>query len=144
MAPAEAAAGALPAGARGATRIADRVVAKIASHAAREALRAFPEAVPQVPAGHTAPHATVSVRRATERTAAERAAGQGAPLGEARVRVAVELGYPSDIGAQCGAVRRTVTERVTTLAGMDVREVAVAVARLHSAHTRASGEGTVR
>ena len=48
-------------------------------------------------------HATVTVPRR------ERPRGS---FGEARVRVAVELGYPSDIGAQCGAVRRQVAERV--------------------------------
>ncbi|MFJ8593791.1 hypothetical protein [Streptomyces sp. NPDC093598] len=49
----------------------------------------------------------------------------------------VELGYPSDIGAQCAAGRREVTERLRTWAGMEVSDLAVAVERLHSAHTRA-------
>ncbi|MGW2634164.1 hypothetical protein ACWC2K_33280 [Streptomyces chattanoogensis] len=107
---------AVPAGERGATRIADRVVAKIAAQAAREALR---EAAPTAP---TDAHATVTVhRRETRRN-----------FGEARVRVAVELGYPSDIGAQCRVVRRQVTERVRALADMEVPEVAVEVERLRS------------
>ncbi|MEU2557770.1 hypothetical protein ABZ626_00255 [Streptomyces longispororuber] len=105
---------------RGATRIADRVIAKIAARAAREALRSLPEeAAP--------PHATVSVHRDA-----------------ARVRVSLELDYPSDIGGQCGAVRRHVAERVQALAGMDVPEVAVQVERLHSAQTRAAAQGRTR
>lgn len=90
-------------GERGATRIADRAVAKIASWAAREAL------------GSGLPHAAVAVR-----------------AGVARVRVAIELGYPSDIGAQCGAVRRHVATRVGELTGMEVPDVAVTVERLRS------------
>ncbi|MCF6526298.1 Asp23/Gls24 family envelope stress response protein [Streptomyces sp. JJ36] len=107
----------MPAAERGSTRIADRVLAKIAAQAAREALRERrgPHAPP--PGTDTAPHADVSVRQRT-----------------ARVRVAVELGYPSDIGAQCGAVRRRVAARVEELTGMAVPEVAVGVERLHSAH----------
>ncbi|QKW05776.1 hypothetical protein HUT18_04680 [Streptomyces sp. NA04227] len=100
---------------RGATRIADRVVAKIASQAAREALVT-------VPSGGSPPHATVSVRRDV-----------------ARVRVSVELGYPSDIGGQCAAVRQQVTRRVTALAGLTVPEVAVQVERLHPAQLADAG-----
>lgn len=115
---------------RGATRIADRVVAKIASQAAREALPPLPpDAVP--------PHATVVVRRQT--------AGSGgpgdAPTHSAQVRVSVELGYPSDIGAHCSAVRRHVAERVRALAGMEVPEVAVQVERLHLAHGPGTAQG---
>ncbi|MET9496885.1 hypothetical protein [Streptomyces sp. NPDC006552] len=105
---------------RGATRIADRVVAKIAAYAAREALDA-------VPADGEPPHATVTVRHDT-----------------ARVRISLELDYPVDIGAQCGAVRRHVTRRVTELAGMEVPEVAVQVERLHSAQTRGTDRGRIR
>ncbi|MFI7388756.1 Asp23/Gls24 family envelope stress response protein [Streptomyces sp. NPDC049813] len=105
---------------RGATRIADRVVAKIAAHAAREALDA-------VPADGAPPHATVTVRHDT-----------------ARVRISLELDYPADIGAQCGAVRRRVADRVTELAGMEVPEVAVQVERLHSAQTRGTDRGRIR
>ncbi|WP_424892652.1 Asp23/Gls24 family envelope stress response protein [Streptomyces sp. XH2] len=124
----------LPAGERGATRIADRVVAKIASQAAREALggavaRGAPAA--GAPAGGGVetgpPYADVTVHDDV-----------------VRVRVAVELGYPSDIGAQCGAVRRRITERVKALAGMDVPEVAVTVERLHSTHTVSAGRERVR
>ncbi|WP_256861123.1 Asp23/Gls24 family envelope stress response protein [Streptomyces tsukubensis] len=93
---------------RGATRIADRVVAKIAARAAREALK-------RVPADGSAPRTSVIVRKDS-----------------ARVHVSLELDYPCDIGAQCGAVRRQVTHRVSTLAGMTVPEVAVQVERLYS------------
>ncbi|WP_030675990.1 Asp23/Gls24 family envelope stress response protein [Streptomyces rimosus] len=118
---------AVPAGERGATKIADRVVAKIAAQAAREALR-------DASAVRTDAHASVSVRR--------REGHQD--FGEARVRVAVELGYPSDIGAQCGAVRRQVTQRVRELAGMSVPEVAVQIERLHAPQLERSGRGRVR
>ncbi|OKK08595.1 hypothetical protein AMK26_06335 [Streptomyces sp. CB03234] len=115
---------------RGATTIADRVVAKIAAHAAREALDGVPEDERGAGEGGRPPHATVVVHRDV-----------------ARVRVSLELGYPSDIGAQCGAVRSQVVRRVRTLAGMEVREVTVQVERLHSSYTRDrddKGRGRVR
>jgi hypothetical protein len=65
-------------------------------------------------------------------------------LGEARMRITVELGYPSDIGAQCAAVRREVTERLRAWSGLDVSDLVVSVGRLHSAHTRHAGEERVR
>ncbi|MCX4633617.1 hypothetical protein HEP86_10465 [Streptomyces sp. RPA4-5] len=123
-----AAATAVPAGERGATRIADRVVAKIAARAAREALRA------ESPRARTDAHATVTVHRRDDRQ----------HFGEARVRIAVELGYPSDIGGQCRVVRRRVTERVTELANMTVPEVAVEVERLHSPLLDRTERGRVR
>ncbi|MET9800064.1 hypothetical protein [Streptomyces sp. NPDC006368] len=95
--------------------MADRVVAKIAARAAREALDEVPDG--GVPDGGGPPHASVVVHR-----------------NSARVRVSLELGYPSDIGGQCGAVRLHVARRVKALAGMDVPEVAVQVERLHSAY----------
>ncbi|WP_329115274.1 hypothetical protein [Streptomyces sp. NBC_01465] len=106
---------------RGATRIADRVVSKIAAQAAREALGGA------VPAAGAPPHATVTVQD-----------------DRARVRVSLELGYPSDIGGQCGAVRRQVALRVKALAGMEVPEVTVEVERLHSAQTRGADLGRIR
>ncbi|MFF7180349.1 hypothetical protein [Streptomyces sp. NPDC008121] len=106
---------------RGATTIADRVVAKIAAQAAREALGSLPR-------GGSAPHASVVVHRDT-----------------ARVSVSLELGYPTDLGRQCGEVRRQVTRRVRELAGLDVPDVAVHVERLHSPRTvRDSGKGNLR
>ncbi|WP_172387514.1 Asp23/Gls24 family envelope stress response protein [Streptomyces sp. MNP-20] len=118
---------------RGATRIADRVIAKIAARAAREALWSLPE-------GAAPPHATVSV---LARARGSARAGE-APSAAARVRISLELDYPSDIGGQCAAVRRHVTERVKALAGMEVPEVAVQVERLHSAQARAAAQGRTR
>lgn len=111
---------AVESGERGALRIADRVVAKIASQAAREALEALPR-------DSAPPHATVALHHET-----------------ARVRVSLELPYPSDIGGQCAAVRRHVTERVGTLAGMHVSEVAVQVERLHLTHAHDVAQGRTR
>ncbi|MFF3454009.1 Asp23/Gls24 family envelope stress response protein [Streptomyces sp. NPDC002730] len=125
---------------RGAVTIADRVVAKIASQVAREALSRFTESDGLVPPGRRTPRVTTSVRRAPERNDAGRdadpAEGRPAVLGQARIRIAVELGYPSDIGAQCAAVRREVTERLRAWADMDVSDLAVSVERLHSVHSR--------
>ncbi|MET7715352.1 hypothetical protein [Streptomyces sp. NPDC005407] len=112
--------GSVAAAERGATAIADRVVAKIAAQAAREALDRVPE-------GGVPPRATVTVHHDA-----------------ARVRVSLELDYPSDIGGQCGAVRHRVAERVKALAGMDVPEVAVQVERLHSVHSRRAAQGRIR
>jgi len=138
----------IPRGERGAITIADRVVAKIASHVAREALSRFTDSVDHVPPGRRMPRVTTSVRRAPERDTAGRGAeavgGRQAALGEARMRITVELGYPSDIGAQCAAVRREVTERLRTWAGMEVSDLAVSVERLHSVHTRHTDQERVR
>ncbi|MEU9120805.1 hypothetical protein AB0C96_13260 [Streptomyces sp. NPDC048506] len=118
----------VPAGERGGTRIADRVVAKIAARVAREALRV------ESPGDRTDAHATVTVHRSADRE----------HLGEARLRIAVELGYPSDIGAQVRVVRRHVTERVGALTSMVVSEVAVEVERLHSPLLERRGRERVR
>ncbi|PPS73848.1 MULTISPECIES: hypothetical protein [Streptomyces] len=138
----------VPRGERGATAVTDRVVAKIAARVAREALSRFTESAGHVPPGRRKPHVSTSVRRAPERTSAgrdaESAAGRQAVLGEARMRITVELGYPSDIGAQCAAVRREVTERLRTWAGMKVSDLAVSVEHLHSAHTRHTDRERVR
>ncbi|MFF3843646.1 hypothetical protein [Streptomyces sp. NPDC002328] len=107
----------VPPGERGATRIADRVVAKVAAQAAREAVGPLPPEAAR-------PQATVVVHHEA-----------------ARVRVHLELDYPTDIGPRCHAVRRHVTERVGALVGMEVPEVAVQVERLHltAAHGPAHG-----
>ncbi|WP_394807197.1 Asp23/Gls24 family envelope stress response protein [Streptomyces asiaticus] len=142
-------------GERGATRIADRVVAKIASQAAREALRGGGAADPSVDGGADMgadagadpaanPGVNPGVNPAVNpgvnsgEIALADVVGAARPYavaavrgGVARVRVAVELGYPSDIGAHCGAVRRQVIERVSEMTGMEVPEVAVTVERLH-------------
>ncbi|WP_053747486.1 hypothetical protein [Streptomyces sp. MMG1533] len=138
----------VPRGERGATTVADRVVAKIASQVAREALSRFTESAGRVPPDRRTPRVTTSVRRAPERNTAgrdgESDAGRQALLGEARLRITVELGYPSDIGTQCAAVRRDVTDRLRALAGMEVSDLAVSVERLHSAHTRHTDQERVR
>ncbi len=115
----------MPAVERGSLRIADRVIAKIAAQAAGEVLTDAPHAdlVPD----DVRPHATVSIRKDT-----------------ARLRLSLELGYPADIGAVCGSVRRHVIGRVESLTGMRVPEVAVEVERLHSAASRRLDEGRVR
>ncbi|MFJ3964483.1 Asp23/Gls24 family envelope stress response protein [Streptomyces sp. NBC_01232] len=95
---------------RGATRIADRVVAKIAAQAAREVL----DTASGAPA-----HATVTVHHDI-----------------ARVRVSLELDYPSDLAAQCAAVRRQVALRIEECASMSVPEVDIDIEHLHSTHTR--------
>ncbi|MFI5557267.1 Asp23/Gls24 family envelope stress response protein [Streptomyces sp. NPDC051738] len=107
-------------GERGATRIADRVVVKIASQAAREAVGELAE-------GAARPQANVVVAHES-----------------ARVRVHVELDYPTDIGARCAAVRRHVAERVGALVGMEVPEVAVHVERLHPAPVQGTAQGRTR
>ncbi|WP_411107862.1 Asp23/Gls24 family envelope stress response protein [Streptomyces sp. c-19] len=138
---------AVPRRERGATSVADRVVAKIAARVAREALSRFTEPTGHVPPGHRTPHVTAVVRRAPEGNGSERADGpaESRPvLGQVRMRIAVELGYPSDIGAQCAAVRREVTERVTAWAGVEVSDLVVAVERLHSAHSRRTERERVR
>ncbi|MCG8970231.1 Asp23/Gls24 family envelope stress response protein [Streptomyces sp. CL12-4] len=138
----------VPRGERGATIVTDGVVAKIAARVAREALSRFAESAGHVPPGRRTPHVSTSVRRAPERTSAgrdaESAAGRQAVLGEARLHITVELGYPSDIGAQCSAVRREVTERIRTWAAMEVSDLAVSVEQLHSAHTRHTDRERVR
>ncbi|ATW49614.1 hypothetical protein [Streptomyces peucetius] len=138
---------AVPRGERGATTVADRVAAKIASQVAREALSRFTESAGHVPPGGRTPRVTTFVRRAPERNDKGR---EGDPaesrllLGEVRMRIAVELGYPSDIGAQCAAVRREVTERLRAWAGMDVSDLAVSVERLHSVHSRRTDQERVK
>ncbi|MFG2632082.1 hypothetical protein [Streptomyces sp. NPDC048473] len=91
---------------------------------------------------------TTSVGRAPERNDAGRdgnpADSRPTVLGEVRMRIAVELGYPSDIGAQCAAVRREVIERLSTWAGMEVPELTVSVERLHSVHSRHTDRERVR
>ncbi|MCQ9180878.1 Asp23/Gls24 family envelope stress response protein [Streptomyces sp. IBSBF 2953] len=122
----------VPAGRRGATRIADRVVAKVAAQAAREAVGPLPpEAGP--------PHATVVVR-----PHAGPPSSGAPPADAAHVRVHLELGYPTDIGARCHEVRRHVVERVGALVGMEVPEVAVQVERLHLTSAPGAAQGRTR
>ena len=113
-------------GERGETTVVERVVAKLAVQAAREALRS--------PAARFVPPGSRHWPRASARVRDDKA----------RVRVLVELGYPSDIGAQCDAVRRQVAARVRELAGMDVPHVTVGVERLHSEQLDGERSGRVR
>ncbi|MGW2047523.1 Asp23/Gls24 family envelope stress response protein [Streptomyces sp. NPDC001858] len=122
----------VPAGQRGATRIADRVVAKIAAQAAREAVGPLPP-----DAGR--PHASVVVRPHPPSRP-----GGGTSVEAAHVRVQLELDYPTDIGARCHEVRRHVTERVGALVGMEVPEVAVQVERLHLTSAPGTVHGRTR
>ncbi|GGS25544.1 hypothetical protein GCM10010269_75210 [Streptomyces humidus] len=123
---------AVPAGRRGATRIADRVVAKVAAQAAREA-------VGPLPPDAGSPSATVAVR-----PHARTPSPGGPPVDAAHVRVHLELGYPTDIGARCHEVRRHVAERVGALVGMEVPEVVVQVERLHLAPAPGRAQGRTR
>ncbi|CAL9405036.1 hypothetical protein SUDANB120_01536 [Streptomyces sp. enrichment culture] len=106
----------VPPAERGATHIADRVVAKIAAQAAREALAREPGGQPRSAgrAQPAAPHATVTVHHDV-----------------ARVRITLELGYPSDLGAQCAAVRSRVVRRIEECAAMSVPEVDIDIEHLH-------------
>ncbi|MCZ7413566.1 MULTISPECIES: Asp23/Gls24 family envelope stress response protein [unclassified Streptomyces] len=150
----------VPAAERGATRVADKVIAKIAAQAAHEALRPSeggsaasgsagtprssttsgpaatgnPDGTPPAPPGGRARHATVTSRARSRR---------GGEPDTARLRVAVELGYPGDIGAQCRAVRRRVIDRVAALAGFAVPEVAIDVERLNAPHPAQDRAGRV-
>ncbi|MET9868195.1 Asp23/Gls24 family envelope stress response protein [Streptomyces sp. NPDC006386] len=110
----------VPAGERGATRIADRVVAKIASQAAREAVGTLPPDAGRPSASVVVHHHVV------------------------HVRVHVELDYPCDIGDRCRRVRRQVVERVGDLAGMQVPEVVVHVERLHLTAAHGAAQGRTR
>ncbi|ELS52216.1 hypothetical protein STVIR_6819 [Streptomyces viridochromogenes Tue57] len=125
--------GTVPPVERGATRIADRVVAKIASQAAREA-------VGELTKDAARPYADVAVRP----QALDSARAGAAPVDTARVRVHLELDYPTDIGARCAAVRRHVVERVGALVGMEVPEVTVHVERLHPAPAQGTAQGRTR
>ncbi|WP_229843786.1 hypothetical protein [Streptomyces chryseus] len=91
---------------------------------------------------------TTSVRQAPERNTtgrdAESAARGQAVIGEVRMRITVELGCPSDIGAQCAAVRREVTERLRAWPGMDTSDLVVSVETLHSVHSQHSDRERVR
>lgn len=124
--------GVIPAGERGRTTIADRVVARIAARAAREALGPLPREAAR-------PQATVVVRPQPPNPAGP----AGTPVDAARVRVHLELDYPTDIGSRCAQVRSHVVERVGALVGMAVPEVAVQVERLHLTAAHAA-QGRIR
>ncbi|MEU3562197.1 hypothetical protein [Kitasatospora sp. NPDC006786] len=97
-------------GRRGRLRIADRVYAGIAARATREVLA---EAWPAGRAKGAPPHVSVTV-----------------PGSTVRVRVALELPFPSDVATLAGAVRARIAERVAGLTGVRVSEVVVVVEKL--------------
>ncbi|WP_442814520.1 hypothetical protein [Streptomyces sp. NBC_01808] len=114
--------------------MADRVVAKIAMQEAREALRARSPAHTQGPAAGS----TTATARA--KVSVRPQGGNG--FGQAQVQVSVDLDYPTQIGIQCAEVRRRVSERVESLAGMTILQVAVRVERLRG--PQASGRERAR
>ncbi|MGF1426266.1 hypothetical protein [Kitasatospora sp. LaBMicrA B282] len=91
---------------RGRLRIADRVLVRIAALAARDALG--PDRVGEVP------RVSVVVLE-----------------GAARLRIGVDLPFPSDLGRWAAAVQAAVADRVGTLTGIPAREVVVVVEGLH-------------
>ncbi|MFI2609832.1 hypothetical protein [Kitasatospora sp. NPDC018619] len=97
-------------GRRGRLRVADRVYARIAARAAREALA---DAWPAGRAKGAPPHVSVTV-----------------PGSTVKVRVALELPFPSDVAALAVAVRRRIAERVAGLTGTRVSDVVVVVEKL--------------
>ncbi|MFG1807620.1 hypothetical protein [Streptomyces sp. NPDC049040] len=96
----------------------------MASRAAGEELDRAPGAalVPRA----TRTNASVSVRKNT-----------------ARLRLALEVGYPADLGAVSAAVRRHVTGRIEAMTGMAVPEVVVEIEQPHS-ETARKGKDRVR
>ncbi|MGW6917779.1 hypothetical protein ACWGB8_28720 [Kitasatospora sp. NPDC054939] len=96
---------------RGATVIPDRVVARIAARAGREALAAQPHR-PTRPAPPT-PDASAHVHGDS-----------------ARIRLAIELPYPIDLAEASRELQRRVTQRVGSLTGLEVTEVALAIRHL--------------
>ncbi|GHH59539.1 hypothetical protein GCM10018781_02910 [Kitasatospora indigofera] len=96
---------------RGATVIPDRVVARIAARAGREALSARPNRPAR--AAPPAPDASAHVHGSS-----------------ARIRLAVELPYPTDLAAAARELQRQVAQRVGRLTGLEVTEVALAIRRL--------------
>ncbi|MFC9342391.1 DUF6286 domain-containing Asp23/Gls24 family envelope stress response protein [Streptomyces sp. NPDC057020] len=92
---------------RGTLTVADRAVRRIVRQAATEAL------------GGAGTAREVSVARRGAR--------------EARVRVAVELAYPTDLAGQGERVRRHVMDRATALSGLAVSRADIAIASLSAA-----------
>ncbi|MFE5978034.1 DUF6286 domain-containing Asp23/Gls24 family envelope stress response protein [Streptomyces sp. NPDC056460] len=100
-------ASATPRAERGTLTVADRAVRRIVRQAATEAL------------GGAGTAREVSVARRGAR--------------EARVRVTVELAYPTDLAGQGERVRRHVMDRATALSGLAVSRADIAIASLSAA-----------
>ncbi|WP_346176399.1 Asp23/Gls24 family envelope stress response protein [Streptomyces cuspidosporus] len=100
------------------------MVARIAAQAARTA-QSRRAAGPPGRGGPTAPSASAAVR-----------------TGSVRLRVAMDLPYPTDIARVCERIQQDVAERVAELTGLRVREVILTVRRLVIATE--AGRGRVR
>ncbi|WP_330456016.1 Asp23/Gls24 family envelope stress response protein [Streptomyces sp. NBC_00820] len=97
---------------RGATVIRDKAVARIAARAARVA-QSRRAALPPDPGGSSAPSAFAAVR-----------------TGTVRVRLDLDLPYPTDLPVVCERIQHDVAERVAQLTGLRVGEVTLTVRRL--------------
>ncbi|WP_329191812.1 MULTISPECIES: Asp23/Gls24 family envelope stress response protein [unclassified Streptomyces] len=117
-------AGAVPPAERGATVIPDKVVARIAARAAREALTEEAAASPERGSLST-PSASVTTGNGT-----------------ARLRLSMNLLYPTDLVTASRRVQQYVGERVTRLTGMKVIEVSVVIEQLVASGS--SRQGRVR
>ncbi|MFD7964647.1 DUF6286 domain-containing Asp23/Gls24 family envelope stress response protein [Streptomyces zaomyceticus] len=100
-------ASATPRAERGTVTVADRTVRRIVRQAATEAL------------GGAGTAREVSVARRGAR--------------EARVRLALELAYPTDLADRSERVRRHVMHRATALSGLDISRADIAIASLYAA-----------
>ncbi|MFI6037031.1 Asp23/Gls24 family envelope stress response protein [Streptomyces sp. NPDC051315] len=100
---------------RGATVIPERVVARIAAQAARTA-QSRRAALPPGRSGPAPPGASAAVRS-----------------GSVRLRLSMDLPYPTDIPRVCERIQRDVAERVAELTGLRVGEVTLTVRRLVTA-----------
>ena len=106
-------------GQRGRTTIADRVVAKIATRAVAEV-------------GQTGGAARQLIGLILGRQAGEGPAYVSARVNGdlAMIEMRLSLAYPAPVRSLTREVRRHVTERVTTLTGIEVRHVDIEVVRL--------------
>lgn len=100
---------------RGATIIPDKVVGRIAAEAGRVAQRNR-AAVPQDRDPGAAPSASVVSH-----------------AGAVRLRLAVDLPYPTDLARVCEQIQHDVGDRVAQLTGMRVDEVTLTIRRLLTA-----------
>lgn len=108
----------LPAAERGATVIPEKVVARIAARAAKEALAAH--------AGTSAGHAKLAAPHASATIGS----------GSARLRLTLDLPYPTDLAAASQQMQHYISERVAHLTGMHVTEVTLAIEHLVAADGR--------
>lgn len=100
---------------RGATIIPDKVVGRIAAEAGRVAQR-HRAAIPPDRGPGAAPSASVASH-----------------AGAVRLRLAVDLPYPTDLARVCEQIQHDVADRVAQLTGMRVDEVTLTIRRLVTA-----------